>query len=359
MKINSVIRTLCLAAAAMLSLAANAQTTVIDNETEEPVTYASVFDKTTGKYLGNTDGSGQLPEKAETAGTISLQHINYETTTVEMASVEGGKIRLAPQVHKIKEVTVDKGKHDYIRLTVYARQLTWMTDTLAKVGRGICHLYMKSKKKDGSPKVVLKSLTTLFNKDVLKNKNRKMTRAVLNVRPDMFMHFEGPGNVKQLPADSVKRLKLRSLGGNWGINYARFDWKNKRCDVVEDSVFFKKLFTIPLTRLAIGHMYRTETYDITYGAPKISNMTNYMQGFRVLHKPSNTSVDIHEEFFVLGVDYASKEDLEKDKEEKVATFEPSDEYPAFNENIQEAMKTMGKLTKEEIQELWYQDEKKK
>lgn len=359
MKRNSVIRTLCLAAAAMLGIAANAQTTVIDNETEDPVTYASVFDKETGKYLGNTNGSGNLPEKAEAAKTISLQHLNYETATVDMASVEGGKIRLTPQVRKIKEVTVDKGKHDYIRLKVYARQVTWLTDTLAKVGRGICHLYMKPKKKGGSPDVVLKSLSSLFNKSVLKNKNRKMTRAVLNVRPDMFMQFVGPRDVKQLPADSVKRLKLTSLGGNWGINYARFDWKNKRCDVVEDSVFFKKLFTIPLTKIAMGNMFRTETYDITYGAPKFSNMTNYLQGFRVVHKPSDTSVDIYEEFFVLGVDYASKEDLENDKKEKVVAFEDSEEYPRFNESVEEAMKTMGKMTREELQELWYQDDKKK
>lgn len=343
----------------MLSIAADAQTTVIDNETEDPVTYASVFDKETGKYLGNTNGSGNLPEKAEAAKTISLQHINYETATVDMATVDGGKIRLTPQVRKIKEVTVDKGKHDYIRLKVYARQVTWLTDTLAKVGRGICHLYMKPKKKGGSPAVVLKTLSSLFNKDVLKNKNPKMTRAVLGVRPDMFIHFNGPKEVKQLPADSVKRMKLYSLGGNWGIDYARFDWKNKRCDVVEDSMFFKKPFTIPLTRIAFANMFRTETYDITYGAPKISNMTNYLQGFRVIHKPSNTSVDIYEEFFVLGMDYASKEDLENDKKEKVGTFEESEEYPPFNESVQEAMKTMGKMTKEEAEELWYQDDKKK
>ncbi len=359
MKRKSIIRALCLLAAVMIGAAANAQTTVTDKETDAPVTYASVFDKATGKFLGTTDGSGNLPGKAETAATISIQHLNYETATVDMATVEGGKISLTPLVRRIKEVTVNKEKHDYVRLKVYVRQLAWMTDTLAKVTKAICHLYMKPTKKGGSPKTTVLSQSTVFNKSALEGKNRKMTRAVIRVRPDMFLRFQGPKWVKKLPTDSVERQDLESLGGDWGIDYARYDWKNKRCDVVEDSVRFRKNWTIPFLGVSIGRMHSTETYDITHGAPKFTNLTNYLQGFRVTHNKSDTSVDLYQEFFVLEADYASKEDLEKEKEAKREKFVEPEGFPPLNEGVEESMKKMGRLTEQEFDELWFGDDTKK
>lgn len=77
--------------------------TVVDAETDEPVPYASVFDKALGKYIGNSDGSGVIPSKAEGVQTIALQHMNYQPTDVCLDTVTDGKIRLTPLVHSVRK----------------------------------------------------------------------------------------------------------------------------------------------------------------------------------------------------------------------------------------------------------------
>ncbi len=344
---------------AFVCLAANAQTVVVDGETGDPVSYASVFDKSTTKYLGNTDGSGRIPESAEDVQTISIQHLNYEPLTMEKSMIADGKIRLVPLVHTVKEVTVDKGKHEYVRMKVYVRQLIWMTDTLAKVTKAICHFYFKASKASGTPKVKILSGKAVYDKNILMDKNSKMVRGVFNINPELVLKITGPRDLKKMPEEGVKRLDLNNIGGNWGINYARFDWKNQRCSIVEDSVFFLKPFTIPFTGLAFSRFFRTETYDIHYGAPKLSNLANVLFGVRITHKKSNTSVDIYNEAFVLDVDYASKEDFEKEKDAALVEFVEPSGFQPLNENVLEAMKNMRALTKEEKMEIAYGQQKPK
>ncbi len=333
-------------------LTAKAQTTVVDGETGDPVVYASVYDKTTGKYLGNTDGSGNLPEKARNTATVSIQHINYHAATVDTGTLTDGRITLAPLVRNIKEVTVDKGKHDYVRLKVYVRQLTWMTDTLAKATKAICHFYLKASKASGQPKITILSGKSVYNKDILKGKYWKMARGVMRINPEFMLSILGPKQLKKLPADTVTWKDLNSIGGNWGRQYARFDWKNMRCSVVEDSVWTKKPFTIPLTGIAIGNCFTAETYDIHHGAPKIANLTDMLFGMRITHKKTNTSVDVYNEAYVLDVDYASKEDLEREKNATAyGEFVEPEGFAPFDESVQKAVENMRPLTDEEKAEI--------
>lgn len=351
---HSVIMRLLFVCMAFFCLTASAQTTiVVDAENEEPVLYASVFDKATGKFIGTTDGAGCLPQKIGEAKAITVQHLNYNPADIELATVTDGKIRLTPLVHSVKEVAVDKGKHDFIRLKVYVRQLTWMTDTLAKVAGAICNYYFKANKAHGTPKITILSGKALYNKDILTGKNAKMVRGVLNFDPTFEIHINGPKELKQLPKDKVKRLNIMDMGKNWGITYARFDWKNNRCSVVEDSVRFLKPLTIPFFGISVGNIFRTESYDITYGAPKLSNLTDMLYGMRLTHKKSNTSIDVYNETFVLGVDYASKEDLEKEQKNPLSEeFVVPEGFMPFNENIRRAMLNMRPLTMEERKELY-------
>ncbi len=358
---HSVIMRLVLVCMAFFCLTASAQTIVVDADTDEPVLYASVFDKTSGKYIGNTDGSGTLPEKAGEAQTITLQHLNYTPADVEMATVTGGKIRLTPLVHNVKEVAVDKGQHDYLRMKVYVRQLAWMTDTLAKVSRTVCNVYFKARKKGGysysGSNLTVLSRETLYNTDVLSRKDYKLIRGILNYNPRSAMLISGAGKIKKLPEEKVKRVEISNLGKNWGLSYARFDWKNNRCSYVEDSIRFLKPFTIPFLGYSIGHIFTTETYDIKYGVPRLANLVNLVHGFRLTHKKSKTSVDLYNEVFVLGVDYASQEDLEEDKLAQVPEgteeedFEEPSGYMPLNENVRKAMLTMRTLTYEEKKEI--------
>lgn len=355
---HSVMMRLVLVCMAFFCLTASAQTTVVDADTDEPVLYASVFDKATGEFVGNTDGSGLLPAKAAELKTITLQHLNYKPTDIELSSVTDGKIRLTPQIHSVKEVAVDKGKHDYIRLKAYVRQLAWMTDTLAKVSRSICHLYFKASKGHGSPKITVLSGESLYNKDVLSGKNAKMVRGVLNFDPSFAVDVTGPKDLKKLPEEKVKRLNISNYGKNWGILYARFDWKNNRCSVVLDSMRFLKPFTIPFFGFSMGNIFSTETYDIQYGAPKLSNLTSMLFGMRITHKKSHTSVDLYNEVYVLDVDYASKEDLELEKSGLMQEdFEEPSGFMPLNEGVRQAMLNMRPLTYEEGKELIEEQEK--
>lgn len=280
--------------------------------------------------------------------TITLQHLNYKPIEVEMSSVTDGKIRLTPQIHNVKEVAVDKGKHDYIRLKVYVRQLAWMTDTLAKVTRSICHLYFKASKGCGNPKITVLSGEALYNKDVLSGKNAKMVRGVLNFDPSFAVDVSGPKDLKKLPEEKVKRLNISNFGKNWGKLYARFDWKNNRCSIVLDSMRFLKPFTIPFFGISMGNIFNTETYDIRYGAPKLSNLTSMLFGMRITHKKSHTSVDLYNEVFVLDVDYASKEDLELEKNGQMREdFEEPAGFMPLNEGVRQAMLNMRPMTFDE------------
>jgi hypothetical protein len=333
-------------------LPAKAQTMVVDGETGDPVTYASVYDKSTGKYLGVTDGSGFLPEKARDVATIGIQHINYQAATVEAGSLTDGRIALTPLVRNIKEVTVDKGQHDYVRLKVYVRQLAWMTDTLAKATKAICHFYFKASKASGKPTITILSGKSVYNKDILSGKYRKMVRGVMRINPEVMLSIDGPKRLKALPADTVTWKELNSLGGNWGREYARFDWKNMRCSVVEDSVWATKPFTVPLTSIAVSNFFFSETYDIHHGAPKIANLTDMLFGMRITHKKTSTSVDIYNEAFVLDVDYASKEDLEREKNAtSYGEFVEPEGFAPFNESVLKALENMRPLTAEEKAEV--------
>ncbi len=351
---------LVLVCMAFFCLTASAQTIVVDAETDEPILYASVFDKTTGEFIGKTDGAGILPAKAAETTAITLQHLNYQPSDIEMATVTDGKIRLTPQTYTVKEVAVDKGQHDYIRLKVYIRQLAWMTDTLAKVSRSICHLYFKASKGQGSPQVTVLSREALYNKDVLSGKNSKMVRGVLNFNPSFATDVSGPGHLKKLPEEKVKRLNICNLGKNWGITYARFDWNKNRCSIVMDSVRFLKPLTIPFFGISMGNIFNTETYDIHYGAPKLSNLVNMLSGMRITHKKSNTSVDLYNEVFVLDVDYASKEDLELEKLVPASDdFEEPTGFMPLNEGVRQAMLNMRTMTLAERKELLEEQEKMK
>lgn len=345
-------RILCLLFVAFVGLPAKAQTTVVDGETGTPVTYASVYDKTTGKYLGITDGSGYLPEKARNAATVGIQHINYHAATVDTGTLTDGRITLTPLVRNIKEVTVDKGKHDYVRLKVYVRQLTWMTDTLAKATKAICHFYLKASKASGKPKITILSGKSLYNKDILEGKYKRMVRGVMRINPEIMLSILGPRRLKELPADTVTWKDLNSIGGNWGRDYAQFDWKNMRCSVVEDSVWAKKPFTIPLTGIAVSNCFVSETYDIHHGAPKVANLTDMLFGMRITHKKTSTSIDIYNEAFVVDVDYASKEDLEREKNATAyGEFVEPEGFAPFNESVLKAMENMRPLTDEEKAEI--------
>lgn len=335
--------------------------TVVDAETDEPVPYASVFDKALGKYIGNSDGSGVIPSKAEGVQTIALQHMNYQPTDVCLDTVTDGKIRLTPLVHSVREVSVDKGKHDFIRMKVYMRQLAWMTDTLAKVSQAICHLYFKASKGCGSPyETTIISSQSLYNKDVFSGKNGKMSRLIFNYSPDRSLHIYGPERLKNLPEDKVKRLNIREYSKNFGVCYARFDWKNELCHIVNDSIYFFKPFSIPFIGISVSKFFSTETYDIHYGAPKLYNLSNMLYGHRVTHKKSNTNVDLYGEMYVLDVDYASKEDLEEERQnhERVKFEEPKGCMP-FNENVRQAMLNMRPLTYAEKKELLEEQAKMK
>ena len=72
MKRMVTLRVLIVALSLLCCFGAVAQVKVVDAESGLPVSYASVYDDTTGKMLGITTSEGVAPAKANACATISV-----------------------------------------------------------------------------------------------------------------------------------------------------------------------------------------------------------------------------------------------------------------------------------------------
>ena len=66
------------------------------------------------------------------------------------------------------------------------------------------------------------------------------------------------------------------------------DSGNKKCEIVHDSIFSEKPFKIPLFGFAFANMCKSETYSTEYGAPKIYNLLNVSDRYRVYQTKRQT-----------------------------------------------------------------------
>ncbi len=330
------------------ALLASAQVKVVDAESGNPVGYASVFDDATGKVLGITSSEGFLPSGAESCKTICVQHINYEPVTMALASVQDNTIKLtARENYQVKEVVIDKAKHDYVRLKVYSRQYTVLNGMIAEVAEGVGYGFFDAESKKYKEGQTL-TMRHCRNEDAFKGQKMMM---------QVFAECNGLSfggkvmnsiNFYDKYNDGKRHTKYDSKGVKRATYFVRKDNDAKRIELCVDSGFVEKPFNFWLLGVSVSNVYTTATFSSAYGKPSLSTWQNVFSTSRYTHNKSKTSVNVYREKYVLEVDFADKADYkalkkemkEKEKAGTLEKFVRPEGFPPFNKYVTDAMKYM-------------------
>ena len=334
------------------ALLASAQVKVVDAESGNPVGYASVFDDATGKVLGITSSEGFLPSGAESCKTICVQHINYEPVTMALASVQDNTIKLsARENYQVKEVVIDKAKHDYVRLKIYSRQYTVVDGMVAEARESIGYGFYdaESRKYEGGQTL---SMRHLRNEDSFQNQ-----KVMIQVFAECDKPSYGANIMKAIEFydkynDGKRHAEYDNKGVKKVTRFVRQAPSAHRTELCVDSGLVEKPFHFWLFGISVSDLYASATFNSAYGKPSLSTWQNYFSTRRWTHNKSNRSVNVYDELYVLGVDFADKEDykaLKKELKEKKKAgtqdkFVRPNGIPPFNKYVTDAMKSMTVLS---------------
>lgn len=313
-----------------------------------PVCYASIFDDATGKALGITTSDGFLPSGTESSKTISVQHINYEPVTIAMSSIQGKTIKLVVrEAYQVPEVAVAKAKHDYMRLKFYVREYTVVNGMVAETAESLGYGYFKAKSKK-------------YDKGICVSMKRMRNEAAFAGQKEFVKVFAecnspsyGAKIMKQIAFynkynDGKRHTKYGKGHKKIATGFVRHNKNAKRIDLVIDSAYVEKPFNFWLFGVTVSDIYSSSSFSSAYGKPCLSTWLNTVSTDRITHKKSKTSVTTYRECFVLGVDFADKEDYktliknlqEKKKAGNSPKFVRPQGFSGFNKYVTNAMKHM-------------------
>lgn len=169
----------------------------------------------------------------------------------------------------------------------------------------------------------------------------KMLKSIANFSdPTSFASFNGYKYYNPLKGSRRLRSSWKRTGG---IYYMNEDSINKRCEIVRDSMFSDKPFKIPLFGFSFANMYNSETYSTEYGAPKLYNLINMTDRYRIYQTKTMGYVDTVTEMYVLGIDLVSKEERKADKKLKLTPFERPKGIVAAGDWLTTTIKGMTKI----------------
>ncbi len=318
-KLNIFIKALLSVIVAMACQCAYSQITVVDANDKLPVISASVFNGEGTDVIGITDYDGKLPKAAELLKSIHIQHINYMPVNVDLQSLKDSLIYLKPSTRKLPEVKITKQKDAMLRMKVYVRQMSVLKNKPATVSESIVYMYFKEntdKDKPDSYKILSEAR---YKDEKAFEGETKMLSSMANFgNPTTFARFNGYKHYNTLKGSRRIKSGWKRLGM---VCYMNEDPINKRCEIVRDSMFSDKPFRIPLLGCSFGNMYKSETYSTEYGAPKMYNLINMTDRYRIYQTKTMGDVDTVTEMYVLGIDLVSKEERKADKKLEPTPFE--------------------------------------
>lgn len=340
-KLNIFIKALLSVIVAMACQCAYSQITVVDANDKLPVISASVFNGEGTDVIGITDYDGKLPKAAERLKSIHIQHINYMPVNVDLQSLKDSVIFLKPCTRKLPEVKITKQKDAMLRMKVYVRQMTILNKKPATVSESMVYLYFKENDYYGTPHSYKILSEDKYKDEKAFEGESKMLKSIANFSdPTSFASFNGYKYYNALKGS-------RRLGSSWkrtgGIYYMNEDSINKRCEIVRDSMFSDKPFKIPLLGFSFANMYNSETYSTELGAPRLYNLINMTDRYRVYQTKTMGYVDMVTEMYILGIDYASKEERKADKKLKLTPFERPKGIVAAGDWLTTTIKGMTKI----------------
>lgn len=330
-----------------------AQVKVVDGVSGLPVSYASIFDDATGKVLGITNVEGVLPAAADSCKTISVQHINYDPVTLELSSVSDGIIKLASRkAYEVKEVAVDRDNHDYIRLKMYTRDYTVVNGMVAEVSESVGYGYFDNKSRKYKEGQCL-TMNHLRNEAAF-NGQKMIVQAFAECDKPTY---GGRISTSLSFFDKYNDGKKHTLYDKKGVKMVTYSVRHndaaKIIELVADSALVEKPFNIWLFGISMSDAYGLVTFSSAYGKPSLSTLQNNFSVYRMTHNKSQVSVTVYHERYMLGVDYANKEDYKAIKKELAAKakagtaekFVRPEGVPPFSKYVSEAMKAMTEVKK--------------
>ena len=332
------IRIFTLAVLAAVAVAASAQTKVVDADSNEPVAFASVFNDETQTRVGLTDTDGKLPEAAAGCKKISIQHINYGSKSFDMDSTDNAVIRMKSVTYQVPEVTVNKEKGDYLRIKTFVKQYTLLNGKPANVCQYNCNLYFSKDDPEKMPKCNIISQRLLEDKSAFEGQKMMLKAFAENNDPVYLSTW----TLSKL-YDKIKeagRYYVDDDGKMLAVLYLRENPQQKKCEIVLDSCFNEKPFSVPLFGISINNLYDANTHNTESGKPELANIVNKVTMFRIVHNKSKGYTDMVTEYYPQEVDYATKAEYKAERKEKLKAFTVPEGVPPFNANIERAMKTM-------------------
>ncbi len=318
------------------------QVKVVDENDKQPIISASVFNAADGTFLGMTDYDGFLPKSADGCDNVHVQHINYNPVNVNPALYKDADVLLTPRIHQLPEVKVNKPDDAELRMKVYIRQYRVLKGKPASFSESIAYLYFKTGNEDQPTSRKILSESCYENHNAMTGESHMLKSLASCSDPTMFLSFDGHLRYNSLRGSRRLRSSWKRAGS---ILYMNEDSVNKKCEIVHDSIFSEKPFKIPLFGFAFANMCKSETYSTEYGAPKIYNLLNVSDRYRVYQTKTMGYVDEYAEVYVLGIDYATKEERKADRKLKKTVFVRPQGIIPSNDFMFEAMKTMTKIEK--------------
>lgn len=330
---------LILALAALMGvwMSATAQVKVVDAENNMPVDAASVFNNDTKTLIGLTDEQGTMPQGAEKATSLIVQHINYGSIQIAASDIKNDTIRMKSLTFSVPEVTVEKDPEKILRMKTYVRAYSYVCDKPMKVSESICYMYFK-KGDDGKPKV--KKLSELTYTDV-KALGEQSTAIQVFADDDESGFFR----IRNHPLYDDLKEGARVTGHRGDrkvcVYHMTEDTARQTCEITLDSGYVDKPFNFPLFRISISDYYRSEKYTTASGKPKLVNLLSCMNKYRVTMNKTKKTVDIVAEYYPLEFDYVTKDEMKEQRKDKQRVkFERPAGMPPLVSVMEEAKKTM-------------------
>lgn len=97
----------------------NAEVKIIDQDTQEPLAKASIFDKN-GKFIAVTDDRGEVPDNISLESyPLNIRYVGY--IPKDIITPDSGVVSLEETSYELPEVLIDSESHNHLVLTAYVR----------------------------------------------------------------------------------------------------------------------------------------------------------------------------------------------------------------------------------------------
>lgn len=314
-----------------------AQAIVIDQDSNEPVEAASVFNNDTGKLIGLTNNKGALPAGYSKARAITFQHINYGNKQINVSDITNDTILVKALTFNVPGITVNKDPNMILRMKTYTRSYSFVDNMPVAISEGIRYIYFKNSD-ESSTKTKTISERTHIDKEFYDSQS-VWVQAFADPESSMFFKINNYTLYDKLK-DNTKIITYKKKEKIM-VKYMKEDPKKQTCEIITDSGFVGRPFNFPLFRISITNLYANEKYTTKSGKPKLSNLLSYTRMMRVILNKTKKFIDIVDEYYPMEFDYITKEQMKEERKDKVQKpFVRPENMPELNPLIEKAIKKM-------------------